>query len=114
MGRSPGSCERSIPPEAIRKGEVTVPLSWWRPPSDFVHHWFSNPQRLHVTSSMHHCQANLLWQARRNIGAAIWAANADLILHRILPLGGSASRERSRQRHVQHQFFRGGDPAAVR
>ena len=65
------------------------------------------------SSSMRHCQATLLWQARRDIGATIWAANADLILHRIQHLGGAASRERSRQRHAQYQFFKGGDPAAA-
>ena len=53
-----------------------------------------------------------MWQARRDVGATIWAANADLILHRIQHLGG-ASRERSRQRHAQHQFFQGGDPATA-
>ena len=52
-----------------------------------------------------------MWQARRDIGATIWAANSDLILYRIQHLGGAASRERSRERHAQYQFFQGGDPA---
>ena len=34
------------------------------------------------SSLMRHCQT-LLSQARRDIAATIWAANADLILHRI-------------------------------
>ena len=42
-----------------------------------------------------------------------WAANADLILHRIQHLGGAATRGRSRQRHAQHRFFPAGDPAAA-
>ena len=65
------------------------------------------------SSSMRHCQATLMWQARRDIGATIWAANSDLILHRIQHLGGAASRERSRQRHAQCQFFQGEDPATA-
>ena len=65
------------------------------------------------SSSMKHCQATLLWLARRDLGSVLWAANADLILHRIQHLGGSATRERSRQRHAQHRFFPAGDPAAA-
>ena len=67
------------------------------------------------SSSMKHCQATLLWLARRDLGAVLWSANADLILHRIQHLGGAATRERSRQRHAQqHRFFPAGDPAAAR
>ena len=40
------------------------------------------------SSSMKHCQATLLWLARRDLGAVLWTANADLILHRIQHLGG--------------------------
>jgi hypothetical protein len=65
------------------------------------------------SSSMKHCQATLLWLARRDLGAVLWTANADLILHRIQHLGGAATRERSRQRHAQHRFFPAGDPAAA-
>jgi len=32
--------------------------------------------------SIRHCQATLLWQARRDIGVTIWAANSDLILRK--------------------------------
>ena len=59
-------------------------------------------------------QATLLWLARLDLGAVLWTANADLILHRIQHLGGAATRDRSRQRHAQHRFFRpAGDPAAA-
>ena len=43
------------------------------------------------SSSMKHCQATLLWLARRDLGAVLWTANADLILHRIQHLGGAAT-----------------------
>ena len=43
------------------------------------------------SSSMKHCQVTLLWLARRDLGAVLWAANADLILHRIQHLGGAAT-----------------------
>jgi len=58
------------------------------------------------SSSMKNCQATLLWLARRDLGAVLWTANADLILHRIQHLGGTATRERSRQR----RFFPAGAP----
>ena len=63
--------------------------------------------------SMKHCEATLLWQARRTLGHTLWTEGADLILHRMQHLGGPASRDRARQRHAQFRFFPAGDPAAA-
>jgi len=30
------------------------------------------------SSSMKHCQATLLWLARRDLGSVLWAANAEI------------------------------------
>ena len=46
--------------------------------------------------SMKHCEATLLWQARRTLGHTLWTEGADLILHRMQHLGGPASRDRAR------------------
>ena len=45
-----------------------------------------------ASASMGHCEASLLWLARRKLGAVMWAANADVVLHRMQYLGGEASR----------------------
>ena len=66
-----------------------------------------------AAASMGHCEASLLWQARRKLGAAIWTANADVVLHRLQYLGGEASRHRSQQHRARRNFFPGGDPAAA-
>ena len=66
-----------------------------------------------ASASMGHCEASLLWLARRKLGAVVWAANADVVLHRMQYLGGEASRQRSQQHRARQQFFPGGDPAAA-
>jgi len=66
-----------------------------------------------AAASMGHCEASLLWQARRKLGAAMWTANADVVLHRMQYLGGEASRQRSQQHRARRHFFPGGDPAAA-
>ena len=66
-----------------------------------------------AAASMGHCEASLLWQARRKLGAATWTANADVVLHRLQCLGGEASRHRSQQHRARRNFFPGGDPAAA-
>ena len=66
-----------------------------------------------AAAPMGHCEASLLWQARRKLGATIWVANADLILHRLQYLGGEASRQRSQQHRARQRFFDGGGPAAA-
>ena len=50
-----------------------------------------------AAASMGQCEASLLWQARRKLGAMIWMADTDVILHRLQYLGGKASRRRSQQ-----------------
>ena len=66
-----------------------------------------------ASASMGHCEASLLWMARRKIGAVTWAANADVVLHRTQCLGGEAARQRSQQHRARQHFFPGGDPAAA-
>ena len=66
-----------------------------------------------ASAPMGHCEASLLWMARRKLGAVLWAANADIVLHRMQHLGGEASRQRSQQHRARQHFFPGGDPAAA-
>ena len=66
-----------------------------------------------ASASMGHCEPSLPWLARRKLGAVMWAANADVVLHRMQYLGGEASRQRSQQHRARQQFFPGGDPAAA-
>ena len=57
----------------------------WRPP------WFDTQM---ASASVGHCEASLLWLARRKLGAVVVAANADVgmpvVLHRMQYLGGEA------------------------
>ena len=66
-----------------------------------------------ASAPMGHCEASLLWMARRKLGAVLWAANADIVLHRMQHLGGEASRQRSQQHRARQHFFPGSDPAAA-
>ena len=66
-----------------------------------------------AAESMDHCEASLLWQARRKLGAAMWTANADVALHRMQCPGGGGLAATVTAAPSPQIFSPGGDPAAA-